>query len=393
MGTIRQSVEVAFEYPVHFTRDIFAPDNPLLRHTLGVQGPEGPRGALLAVDDGVVRNHPGILGKAESCLRSDPSLRLAGPPLSIQGGEVAKNDPANVARIHEAIDRHGLDRQSFVIAVGGGAVLDAVGYAAATAHRGVRLIRLPTTVLSQNDSGVGVKNGVNAYGKKNFIGTFAPPYAVINDGDFLTTLSDRDWLSGASEAVKVALLKDPGFFAWLEAEAASLVLRDLPAMERLVYRCAELHLMHIATSGDPFEFGSSRPLDFGHWSAHKLEQLTDFELRHGEAVAIGIALDTTYAYLSGMLAESDWRRVLSLFEALRLPIYHPALLQHLGERGHPRSVLAGLEEFREHLGGRLTIMLLRGIGNPLEVNQVDEQKVIEAIGLLESGRARKGVAA
>ena len=93
-----------------------------------------------------------------------------------------------------------------MVAIGGGAVLDAVGYAAATAHRGVRLIRVPTTVLSQDDSAVGVKNGINAFGKKNFVGSFAPPHAVLNDFDLLRTLQDRDWRAGISEAVKVALL-------------------------------------------------------------------------------------------------------------------------------------------------------------------------------------------
>ena len=93
-------------------------------------------------------------------------------------------------------------------------------------------------------------------------------------------------------------------------------------MSRLVHRSAELHLNHIATSGDPFELGSSRPLDFGHWAAHKLEQLSHHELRHGEAVAVGIALDSTYSYLTGSLPHADWLRIIALFEAVGLPIWH-----------------------------------------------------------------------
>ena len=185
-----------------------------------------------------------------------------------------------------------------------------VGYAAATAHRGVRLIRVPTTVLAQDDSAVGVKNGINAFGKKNFVGSFAPPHAVLNDFDLLLTLQDRDWRAGISEAMKVALLKDAPFFAWIEHHAGDLTDRSLPAMAQLIHRSAELHLNHIATSGDPFELGSSRPLDFGHWAAHKLEQLSNHALRHGEAVAIGIALDSTYSYLTGSLAHADWRRII-----------------------------------------------------------------------------------
>ena len=254
------------------------------------------------------------------------------------------------------------------------------GYAAATAHRGVRLVRVPTTTLSQDDSAVGVKNGINAFGKKNFVGTFAPPHAVLNDFDLLTTLDDRDWRSGISEAVKVALLKDSAFFAWIEQHARELDERSLDAMAILVHRCAALHLHHIATSGDPFELGSTRPLDFGHWSAHKLEQLTHHELRHGEAVAIGIALDSTYSLLAGHLPHADWRRIIALFEAVGLPIWHPGLATP-GSGGR-RAVLAGLEEFREHLGGRLTIMLLERIGSGFEVHELDEATLLEASDLL-----------
>ena len=319
------------------------------------------------------------------------ALRLPAPPLVIPGGEAIKNEPGPVSQIRAAIDVHGVDRHSYVVAIGGGAVLDAVGYAAATAHRGVRLIRVPTTVLSQDDSAVGVKNGINAFGKKNFVGSFAPPHAVLNDFDLLLTLQDRDWRAGISEAVKVALLKDAAFFAWIEHHADDLYARSLPAMAALIHRSAELHLDHIATSGDPFELGSSRPLDFGHWAAHKLEQLSHHELRHGEAVAVGIALDSTYSYLTGSLPHADWRRIVELFESVELPIWHGEMATP-GGGGRP-AVLAGLEEFREHLGGRLTIMLLERIGSGFEVHELDETVLLEASDLLrrrvEGGERRE----
>ena len=278
--------------------------------------------------------------------------------------------------IRAAIDRHHIDRHSFVLAIGGGALLDSAGYAAATAHRGVRLVRVPTTVLAQNDSALGVKNGINAFGKKNFVGTFAPPFAVVCDYELLLTLSDRDWRAGISEAVKVALLKDPAFFAWIEDNAQALAERSLEAMAWLIHRCAELHLEHIAHGGDPFELGSSRPLDFGHWAAHKLEQLSGYRLRHGEAVAIGIALDSAYSRLAGHLPLGDWRRIVRLFDAVGLPTWAPEL-EVEDDRGRP-AVLAGLDEFREHLGGRLTVMLLAGIGSPFDVHTLDEAVVLAA---------------
>src|SRR5690606_30287435 len=113
---------------------------------------------------------------------------------------------------------------------------------AAISHRGVRHIRIPTTVLAQNDSGIGVKNSVNYRGKKNFLGTFVPPVAVINDRVFLRTLEIRDWRSGMAEAVKVALIKDLEFFEWIEANTEALSARSEEEMTQLILKCADLHL-------------------------------------------------------------------------------------------------------------------------------------------------------
>jgi 3-dehydroquinate synthase len=386
---IDQEVVVTFRYPVKFTHGLLDPLNPTLRDV--VEADDRAR-LLVVIDEGVATAHPTMTGDVGVyCSAHADVLELTAPPLVVPGGEAIKNQPGPVEEIRAAIDVHGVDRHSYVVAIGGGAVLDAVGYAAATAHRGVRLIRVPTTVLAQDDSAVGVKNGINAFGKKNFVGSFAPPHAVLNDFDLLVTLSERDWRAGISEAVKVALLKDAPFFAWIEHHAGDLVDRSLPAMAELVHRSAELHLNHIATSGDPFELGSSRPLDFGHWAAHKLEQLSHHELRHGEAVSIGIALDSTYSYLTGSLSHADWHRIIALFEAVSLPIWHHDLATP-GTGGRP-AVLAGLEEFREHLGGRLTIMLLERIGSGFEVHELDEAVLLEASDLLRrrvEGGEREG---
>jgi 3-dehydroquinate synthase len=280
-----------------------------------------------------------------------------------------------------------MDRQSFVVVIGGGALQDMAGYAAAITHRGLRVVRIPTTVLGQNDSGIGVKNGINAFHKKNFFGTFAPPFAVLDDFRFLETLPARDRVSGMAEAVKVACIKDAAFFEWMEREAPALAAFRMPEVSELVRRCALRHLEHIATAGDPFELGSSRPLDFGHWAAHKLESLSEYELRHGEAVAIGIALDTRYSVEIGMLAEAQGERVLSLLERIGLPTWDVLLDARAG--GGERVVLAGIREFREHLGGELTLMMLEGIGQGREVRAVDESVVETAIEWLAGrGAAR-----
>jgi 3-dehydroquinate synthase len=382
---LRQRFAVSFQYDVHFTEHLFHSDNSLLAEVIAADGEVGPKKIMVIVDDGLLPHHPQLLAQIEAysdCYRS--VLILTAKPIRVPGGEAAKNDPALVDYLQRQMDTIGLCRHSYVVAIGGGAVLDMVGYAAATAHRGIRLIRIPTTVLAQNDSGIGVKNSVNTFGKKNFLGTFAPPYAVLNDSSFLTTLSDRDWRAGMAEAVKVALIKDASFFTDIEATAAAIAHRDRVPMQVAVRRCATLHLDHIAGNGDPFEMGSSRPLDFGHWAAHRLEHLTNYELRHGEAVAIGIALDSTYSYLSGLLDRSDWQRICATFQTLGFDLYVPELSSYLDHPDHPDSLFRGLTEFQEHLGGELTLTLLNGIGRGLEVHQVDLDVYRDAIARLST---------
>lgn len=379
---LQQSFAVRFEYKVFFTEQLFVPGNPLFRNYLQEQQSPTTRKLLFVVDKGILNAHPELPGQIRAYLQNLEGFVLVPEMVQLEGGEAVKNNPALLDSIIEAVNAYGIDRHSYLVAIGGGSLLDLAGYAAAIAHRGIRHIRIPTTVLSQNDSGVGVKNGINWFEKKNFLGTFAPPAAVFNDAFFLTTLSDVDWRSGMSEAIKVALIKDASFFEWMEASAALLASRDMPAMQYLIRRCAELHLQHIA-GGDPFEMGSSRPLDFGHWSAHKLEQLTHFDIRHGEAVAMGIALDSAYSFVSGRLDEKSYQRIILLLQNLGFALHHPLM-----EVQHDQSpVIAGLNEFREHLGGRLTIMLLQAIGRGEEVHELDHKLLQAASALVQQSNA------
>jgi 3-dehydroquinate synthase len=291
--TIPQRIEVTWEFPVVFTRGLFDPANPVLVETMERLREGRRHRALVFVDSFVAAAHPQLAAQIDAYFAAHPArLELAGPPEIVPGGEAVKNDFALVQGFMRLMLERRMDRQSFIVIVGGGAVMDAVGLAAALVHRGLRQIRVPTTVLGQNDAGVGVKNGVNFLGGKNAIGTFAPPFAVLNDFNFLLTLPDRDWLCGVAEAFKVSIIKDADFFAWLCAHAADFRRRDADAMQRLVFRCAEMHLEHIRTNGDPFEYGRARPLDFGHWSAHKLELMSGFRISHGEAVAAGVLHDS-----------------------------------------------------------------------------------------------------
>jgi len=390
MQEINQKFSVPFEYKTLFSENIFDIENDCLKTVLEQQSHNHSKKILCVFDKEVSLHHPGLFNRI--CKYAEYHDNLFEPvrsPIIIPGGETAKNDRTYVDKILKVINDVGIDRHSYVMAIGGGAVIDTAGYAAAIAHRGIRTIRIPTTVLAQNDASLGVKNGVNAFGKKNFLGTFVPPFAVINDSSFLTTLDQRDWISGISEAIKVALLKDSSFFDFIAAHADDLQNRDMAAMQKLIFRCAELHLEHIATSGDPFEMGSSRPLDFGHWAAHKLEQLTDFELKHGEAVAIGIALDIVYSNLQGLIDDESCNQILNVIGKCGFKLFVHELKSKLDQPDNSDSLLRGLTEFREHLGGQLTIMLLEEIGKGIEVHEVDFDVYREAIDKLAEFESAK----
>ena len=377
---LQQSFSVPFRYPVAFTDNLFATSQPLFVETF----PEGQLARVFFVlDSGVVAHHPELISQIKVYVAAQSSrLALVGEPLVVAGGEACKNNPEAYQQVVEATNSFGIDRHSYLVALGGGAVLDMVGFAAAISHRGILLVRIPTTVLSQNDSAVGVKNSINAFGKKNYLGTFTPPFAVLNDFTFLESLEDRDWRSGISEAVKVALIKDLDFFEWLEKEAAALARREMEPMKTHIIRSAQHHMTHIA-GADPFEFGSSRPLDFGHWAAHKLEKLSDFRIRHGEAVAIGIALDSAYSYLQGRIDKADLIRIFKLFHTLGLALYASEL--------HEEALLQGLKEFQEHLGGRLTIMVLDKLGKGVEVHEMDPELIGKALQLLQFWEEQKTI--
>ena len=377
-----QRFTVAYEYPVYFTERVFDPGNPVLVEILARREPQRRHRCVVFVDDGVLEARPGLVDEIVGYARHHAArMELVAPPLPVPGGERIKTELFFIERMQQRLFEHRIDRHSYVIAIGGGAVLDAVGLVAAVTHRGVRLIRVPTTVLAQDDSGVGVKNGVNLYGIKNFCGTFAPPFAVLNDIDLLTRLSERDKRAGMAEAVKVALIRDGAFFAWLERNADDLITFERPALAQMIRRCAELHMRQIAHGGDPFESGSARPLDYGHWSAHKLESLTKHHVRHGEAVAIGIALDARYSMLAGLLAAGQDERICALLEHLGFRLWHPALETRRADG--TIAILEGLREFREHLGGELTVTLLEDIGSGIEVHAIDETRMLAAITWLK----------
>ncbi len=360
-NAIDASFSVSWIHKLRFTSKAFQENGVLDSLVLELN----PQKLLVFVDSGLASENQTFQQALHHwCSRTDA---VCSTPLIVSGGEDAKNDETVLEQILVAINNNNLCRKSCLLVIGGGAVLDVVGYAASIAHRGIPLIRMPSTTLSQGDSGVGVKNGVNYFGKKNFKGVFTPPFAVINDSSLLKSLDDKHWRSGLSEAIKVALIKDEELFVQIESSVSSLLDRDSSDMSSVLRKSAELHLNHITEGGDPFEQHDARPLDFGHWAAHKLEQLTNFELSHGNAVSIGLSIDVLCSAELGHLDRTTANRVISLLQSFGLPTNHPELSNPL--------LLDGIEEFRQHLGGTLTLLMLGGIAKPIYIHELDPKVV------------------
>ncbi len=379
--------DIEFSVPqvqrLRFTTDCWGDDFPALLELLQ-PSVAGVARVQVWLDQGLVDWDAGLAKRivqrlSDSPLQADniaavPGIELVGGINVLPGGESVKNDPQYVENLLQAFHQGDLDRRSYVLAIGGWAVLVTVGYAAAIAHRGIRVIRMPTTTLAQADSGVGVKNAVNWFGKKNWKGAFATPWAVINDQRLLAGLSDRDFCCGFSEAVKVALLQDAPFFDRLCAGAERIANRTQPETEQAIRQSVLLHLKHITHGGDPFETKQARPLDFGHWSAHKLEAITQYAVKHGEAVAIGVAVDIAYSHLKLGLSLDVVQRTLATLQALRLPIWNAAMNEEV--------IFDGLEEFRQHLGGELTITLIEQVGRPVNVHHIDRGAMRAAMDMV-----------
>jgi 3-dehydroquinate synthase len=204
------------------------------------------------------------------------------------------------------------------------------------------------------------------------MGAFAVPWAVINDAELLTTLSNRDFICGFSEAVKVSLLKNPAQFEKICNDAVKIRERNMEVALPVIKESAKMHLDHITKGGDPYEALEARPLDYGHWSAHKMEVMSGFALRHGEAVAIGVAIDTVYSSLVHGLDPAVPEKVLKCLTDLGFTLTDGSLTD-------VETLFCGLEEFRQHLGGRLTLTMLRNVGDAIDVHQVQRDQMVKAI--------------
>ncbi len=380
MKIIKQAFQVKFKYNIIFTKDVFNKNNTCLAKILKTSN-HNIKKIIIFIDKNIYKTNEFIIKQINEYIKINSKyINLVYKPILITGGEKIKNHYNLVKYAYKIIDKYKICRQSYILSVGGGTMQDLIGFVASTAHRGIRLIRIPTTTLSQDDSGVGVKNGINFNNKKNFIGCFGTPYAVINDYNFLTSLKKDNFIEGFSEAIKVALIKNEKLFLLIKDNITKILNRDIKITEKIIYECAKIHANHISKKGDPFEVTSSRPLDFGHWSAHKIESLSKYKISHGKSVSIGIALDCTYSYILKILKKEDWKKIINTLINLKLPIYTKELSI---TENKTYCIFKGLEEFREHLGGKLTITLIKGIGKKIETHHINKFIYEKSINLLK----------
>ena len=374
-----QKFSIDYNFSIKETEEIFSLDNLTIFNIL----PDIETRCFFCIEEVIVDKNPSLLKDIFSYFSCHyRNIKLVEDFYIKSGGEKIKNNVEEVFSLINKMQCNQICRHSYILIIGGGAFLDFVGFACTIFHRGIKHIRIPTTMLSQCDGGLGVKNAINYQGNKNCLGTFAPPTAIINDYIFLKTLPKKILISGLSEIIKVCLVKDKGDFSFIENNIEKINAIDWLTIKKLIKISAIHHSKHIGTSGDPFERGSSRPLDFGHWAAHYLETMSGYSVFHGEAVAIGIALDVYYSCAVGLLSETNRDRILRVLKNLHFSLYTPLMEKRNKEGG--LEIFEGIEFFREHLGGNLTVLMLKDIGKGIDVHFLDKQIFVEAINYLKS---------
>ncbi len=335
--------------------------NPVtVRHGLGSYPVYVGRGGLARLGELVERHLPGrrvALVADESVYRLLREGRLArarweGPAVTFPAGERSKTRET-WSRLSDDLLRLGFGRDAGVVALGGGVAGDLAGFVAATYMRGIPFLQVPTTLLAMLDASVGGKTGVDTPEGKNLIGAFHPPAAVVADPLALETLPDREYRAGLAEAVKHGLIADRDYFAWIERSVDALVARDPAALEHLVRRSVEIKAQVVGE--DEREGGRRAILNAGHTVAHALEQVTDFRLPHGEAVALGLVAEAALATSLGLATPEAGARVAGLLERLGLPT-------RVGEPMDDERIISAMASDKKNRAGGIRFALPKGLG-------------------------------
>ena len=356
-----QTLHVALgerSYPIHIGRGLLDQPELILPHL--------KRKQVAIVTNTTVA--PLYLEKLAQPLR-DAGVKVIS--IVLPDGEAYKN-AATLNLIYDALLENRCERSTTVIALGGGVIGDLAGYAAATYLRGVPFIQVPTTLLSQVDSSVGGKTGINHPLGKNMIGAFYQPQLVLADIDTLSTLPERELSAGLAEVIKYGLIRDEPFFEWQEANMQKLLALDTEAMSYAIYRSCENKAEVVAA--DEREAGERALLNLGHTFGHAIENAMGYGVwLHGEAVAAGTMMAADLSRRLGWLNDADISRISAIFEEARLPVTAPAL-------GVERYLdLMGLD--KKVVDGKIRLVLQQGIGKSLVTSDYDMALLKETLAV------------
>jgi 3-dehydroquinate synthase len=302
---------------------------------------------------------------------------IAARRVVLPAGEASKSWPV-LERLVEDLLSGGVERRSTLIALGGGVIGDLVGFAAAVSLRGLGYVQVPTTLLSQVDSAVGGKTGINSPHGKNLIGAFHQPRAVLIDTTVLDDLPQRELRAGYAEVVKYGFIKDAGFFAWLEEHGGAVLAREPEALARAIRRSLEIKAAVVAA--DERETAGERALlNFGHTFGHAYEALAGYDggLLHGEAVSVGMAHAFDLSARLGFCASSERERARAHLERLELPTQ----ISRISNRSYrPDELLTAMGRDKKVENARLRFVLVRRIGEAFTSAEVPEAAVRDVLG-------------
>ncbi len=274
-----------------------------------------------------------------------------------------------VKAIYTFLIREGFDRKDLILALGGGVVGDTAGYAAATYLRGIDVVQVPTTLLSQTDSSIGGKTGVDFDGYKNMVGAFKMPSLVYINLSVLATLEDRQFYSGFAEVMKHGLIKDEVFYQWLIENMYEICDRDLPVLQEMVRRsCC---IKKLVVEKDPTEQGERALLNFGHTIGHAIEKYKDFGLTHGECVALGAVAAAYISWKRELLSMEEYYEIRDMFVPFNLPISVEAI--------DPEEILRLTRSDKKMEAGNIKFVLLKKIGKAVIDKTVTQQEILDAI--------------
>lgn len=373
-------------YAVRFSKDCLSPQNGDLAELLRSREPFRRQRAVFVVDAGLAAVQPRAVEAAAAYADSHKANIVAAcPPIVVEGGETVKSRPEICDWLRARFVGAGLDSQSHVVVIGGGALLDAAGFAAATLRRAPRVTRVPTTLLAQASGALSPRCAVNALGRKDALAAFQAPFGVLLDPKFLSPLPDREKRAGLAEIIRTALCGDADFFHWIADHQKQLANLDKRTLETAARWSARLH-WEAASDADPFDEGRARPLDFGRWAALRLEAEAGGELLHGEALAVGTAVDLLLSVLLTGLPPEAARAALEVVAGCGLPLWHGAL--GFADADGAPALVSALAEFA--LGGTPSVPLLRGLGRAepcIAVNAEATAAAIEALRRWEDREA------